>query len=62
MRHPLKTGKRQDFEKFRHALLLFERKEHLTEAGLEEIRVLASQMNRGRTKVKSSPGGDVEND
>src|ERR1041385_3947731 len=62
MRHPLKTGKRQDFEKFRHALLLFERKVHLTEAGLEEIRLLASQMNRGRTKVKSSLDGDVEND
>ena len=62
MRHPLKTGKRQDFEKFRRAILLVERKQHLTEAGLEEIRELASQMNRGRTKVKSSLDGDVEND
>jgi len=60
MRHPLKTGKRQDFEKFRRALLLCERGDHLTERGLEEIRSLASQMNRGRTKVKSSLGGDVE--
>ncbi len=62
MKHPLKTGKRQDFERFRRAVLLFERKEHLTAAGLEEIRELAKQMNRGRAKVKSSPGGNVEND
>jgi hypothetical protein len=48
--HPLKTRKRVDFEKFRRVLLLMERGEHLTEAGIEDIRRIASQMNRGRPR------------
>jgi hypothetical protein len=61
MQHALKTGKRQDFEKFRRVLLMMERSEHLTTTGLEAIRVVASQMNRGRqlTKVKSDSSGNI---
>jgi hypothetical protein len=65
MQHPLKTGKRQDFEKFRYVLLMMERGEHLTSTGLEAIRSLAKEMNRGRCaappeliKVKSDSSGN----
>jgi len=49
-KHPLKTKKRADFEKFRRVLLIMERGEHLTEGGVEEIRRIASQMNRGASR------------
>ncbi len=50
MKHQLKTGKHVDFQKFRKILLLMERKEHLTREGLERIREIANQMNRGKDK------------
>jgi hypothetical protein len=63
--HSLKTGKRQDFEKFRRVLLMMERGDHLNANGLEEIRRVAKQMNRGRAreleeliKVKSDSSGN----
>ena len=49
-KHPLKTRKRVDFAKFRRVLLQMERGEHLTEEGVEEIRRIASQMNRGQPR------------
>ena len=49
-KHPLKTRKRVDFAKFRRVLLKMERGEHLTEEGVEEIRRIASQMNRGQPR------------
>jgi hypothetical protein len=68
MEHPLKTGKRQDFIKFRRVLLMMEDGSHLTPRGVGEIRSIASQMNRGRgldceldarqTKVKSDSSGN----
>lgn len=64
--HSLKTGKRQDFEKFRRVLLMMERGDHLNANGLEEIRRVAKQMNRGRPKeveelikVKSDSSGNI---
>ena len=48
--HPLKTKKRVDFEKFRKVLLMMEAGEHLTPDGIEAIRAVASQMNRGRSR------------
>lgn len=45
--HPLKSKKRVDFEKFRRVLLKMEAGDHLTANGVEEIREIASQMNRG---------------
>jgi hypothetical protein len=45
--HPLKSKKRVDFEKFRRVLLKMEAGDHLTAKGVEEIREIASQMNRG---------------
>lgn len=53
MEHPLKTGKRQDFEKFRRVLLMMERGTHLDPRGIEEIRRVAAEMNRGRKLDKS---------
>jgi len=50
MKHQLKTGKHVDFQKFRKVLLLMERKEHLNSEGLERIREIANQMNRGKDK------------
>jgi len=45
--HPLRSKKRVDFEKFRDVLLLMEKDEHLTQDGVERIRRIAEQMNRG---------------
>ena len=49
-KHPLKTKKRADFEKFRRILRLMETGVHLTSDGVEEIRRIASQMNRGQPR------------
>ncbi len=53
MEHPLKTGKRQDFEKFRRVLLMMERGEHLELTGIEKIKQIAAEMNRGRKLAES---------
>jgi hypothetical protein len=50
VKHPLKSGKRLDFIQFRRVLLKMEAGEHLTDAGIAEIRTLASRMNRGRSR------------
>jgi len=50
MRHQLKSKKRQDFDKFRRVLRMMEAGEHLTADGLEQIKEIASQMNRGRSR------------
>ena len=47
IKHPLKTKKNVDFKKFRHILLMMETGTHLTVEGVEEIRAIAEQMNRG---------------
>ena len=47
MKHPLKTKKNVDFRKFRTVLLKMEKGIHLTSEGVEEIRQIANQMNRG---------------
>jgi hypothetical protein len=45
--HPLKTKKHVDFKKFRRVLQLMQAGKHLTGEGIEEIRAVARQMNRG---------------
>ena len=45
--HPLRTVKRSSFDCFAEVIAMMERGDHLTEKGLERIRVLASRMNRG---------------
>ena len=50
MKHPLKTKKNVDFRKFRTVLLKMEKGMHLTGEGIEEIRIIASQMNRGGSR------------
>ena len=50
VKHPLKTGKNVDFLKFRDVLLLMEAGNHLTHEGVEQIRSIAGQMNRGRSR------------
>jgi hypothetical protein len=57
-RHPLKSRKRQDFAKFRRILRIMETGEHLTSEGVEEIRRIAAEMNRGSGKIKSSLAGN----
>jgi hypothetical protein len=49
-KHPLKTKKRLDFLKFRKILIMMQRNEHLTLDGIEKIRQIASEMNRGRER------------
>jgi LAGLIDADG DNA endonuclease family protein len=48
--HPLKTKKYVDFLKFRDVLLLMEAGTHLTAEGIERIRSIARQMNRGHSR------------
>ena len=50
MKHPLKTKKNVDFRKFRSVLLKMEKGVHLTSEGIEEIRNIANQMNRGSSR------------
>ena len=50
VKHPLKTKKNVDFQKFRDVLLLMEAGNHLTVEGIERIRSIAAQMNRGRSR------------
>ena len=48
--HPLRSVKRIDFEKFRSVLLMMQAGEHLESDGVERIRAIAAQMNRGRSR------------
>ena len=48
--HPLRSRKREDFELFRRVLELMEKDVHLSMAGVERIRAIASRMNRGRSR------------
>ena len=50
VKHPLKTRKNVDFLKFRDVLLIMDAGNHLTVEGVEWIRSIASQMNRGRSR------------
>jgi len=50
MEHSLKTKKHLDFMKFRDVLLLMSTGEHLHPVGIEKIRAIASQMNRGQPR------------
>ena len=49
-KHPLKTKKHVDFQKFRDVLLLMEKGEHLNPDGIEKIRHIAAGMNRGQPR------------
>lgn len=44
-KHPLKTRKHVDFEKFRKVVLLMEKREHLSADGLEKIQQIKETMN-----------------
>ena len=50
VKHPLKTKKRIDFMKFRIVLLTMEAGEHLTKEGVDKIRQIAGEMNRGQLR------------
>ena len=50
VKHPLKSKKRADFQKFRKILLKMEAGDHLTDEGVEEIRRIAAQMNRSASR------------
>ena len=50
LKHPLKSKKRADFQKFRTILLKMETGDHLTAEGVDEIRRIAAQMNRGASR------------
>ena len=50
VKHPLKSKKRVDFEKFRRVVLKMESGDHLTAEGVTEIRRIAEQMNRGGSR------------
>lgn len=49
-KHPLKSKKRVDYEKFRRALLKMEKGDHLTPDGVDGIRRIAAQMSRGSSR------------
>jgi hypothetical protein len=48
--HELKTKKRVDFQKFRKVVLMMADNRHLTSGGIEEIRRIKEQMNRGQSR------------
>lgn len=48
LEHTLKTQKNVEFRKFRKVLLVMDQGRHLTAQGLEEIRNIASRMNRSQ--------------
>ena len=48
--HPLKSEKREDFEKFRSVLQLMESGDHLTVDGVNNVQRIAARMNRGRSR------------
>ena len=48
--HPLKSKKRVDFQKFNRIVQMMEAGDHLKREGVEEIRRVASQMNRGQSR------------
>ena len=48
--HPLQTQKRFDFLKLKEVVRRMERGDHLELEGIEGIRHLAAQMNRGRSR------------
>ena len=48
--HPLQSRKRDDFKLFRRVLMMMEQDVHLTRSGVEKVRALAAQMNRGRSR------------
>ena len=48
--HPLKTKKNVDFKKFRKTLLMMDEDVHLKAEGVEKIRKIAAQMNRGDSR------------
>ena len=48
--HPLKSKKRADFTKFKRVLRMMQAGEHLTTQGIDKIRRIASQMNRGQSR------------
>lgn len=50
VKHPLKTKKNVDFKKFRRILLMMDADVHLTTDGVEEIRKIRDQMNRGSSR------------
>lgn len=50
VKHPLKTRKNVDFQKFRDVVLLIDAGAHLTAEGIEKIRSIAGQMNRGHSR------------
>jgi hypothetical protein len=50
IKHPLKTKKNVDFKKFHKILFKMKAEDHLTEQGIEEIRQIAKQMNRGSSR------------
>ncbi len=49
-KHPLKSKKRIDFEKFRCVLMMMKKGDHLKVSGVEKIREIATQMNRGNSR------------
>ena len=49
-KHSLKTSKRVNFMKFRRVVRLMAEGKHLTREGVEEIRGIAQQMDRGQSR------------
>lgn len=51
LKYPLITQKRADFELFKEALIIMDRKEHLNQNGLQEIVNLRAWMNNGLSDI-----------
>jgi hypothetical protein len=49
-KHGLKSRKNVDFAKFRQVIRMMTAGKHLTSEGIDEIKAIAAQMNRGRER------------
>jgi|SRR5690606_13001899 len=50
-KHPLISNKQADFLLFKEVILMMQRKEHLTQEGLEKIVSIKASLNRGLPDV-----------
>jgi len=63
MKHSLKTKKNTDFKKFCRVLQMMEKRQHLTNDGIEEIRSIANKMNvKGMYAEMLAPDQELDGD
>lgn len=60
-RNPLITAKKYDFELFKEGLEIMKNGEHLTDAGFNKIRDIASKMNHKKSRIPNDQTPESRN-